>query len=240
MTNRHTATYRALLRAYPRSFRADYGAPMTQLFADRLNDVGAKAWLRTVPDLARSAPQQRMETVMSALSQFSPFTRFLALIAATGALGVAVVFGGGPGLMPWVLVAFIVVLFSQRRFFGSMFGGDRVPLRSAVRQAWWAPLAALMALVQIFFGTVNAVSAHNLGGRVFGSIILWATGAAMLYGLTRRPFARAEGNAMILLTSLPYFALFWAIVPPLMGVLLWVGVLSSGFDAERRTPAAVA
>ena len=172
------------------------------------------------------------------MANFSTFTRALTIITGIAAVGVMTVGFGGPGLMPVVLVAFLLALLTQRRFFLAMFGNDRIPLRRAVTQAWWAPLAALMATVEIFFGTVNAFSASNLGGRVFGSTILWAAGAAMLYGLTRRPFARTEGNAMILITSLPYFALFWAIVPPLMGVVLWIGILSSGLDAERRTPAA--
>ena len=53
---RHQSLYRALVSLYPRSFRTDYGEPMVQLFADRVRDVGARAWLRAVPDLARTVP----------------------------------------------------------------------------------------------------------------------------------------------------------------------------------------
>ena len=227
---RHTSAYRTLLRAYPRSFRHDYGEPMTQLFADRVRDVGATAWLRVVPDLARTAPQQRIEAIMSHRSKGTT-------VLAIGTLGILLAFvvvgvGGPGGLLP-VVAVIVALIYTQRRLFASMFGADRIPLRRAVTQTWWAPLAALMAATEIFFGTVNALDASNWGGRVFGSTILWAVGAAMLYGLTRRPFARTAGNTMILLASLPYFALFWAIVPPLMGLVLWTGVIRDGFDHER-------
>jgi len=224
---KHQSIYRAALRLYPRSFRHDYGDAMQQLFADRVRDVGARAWLRIVPDLARTVPQQRIEAFMN-----SSRARLPVLIAAGVVSIVAVIGAGGPGIIFVAAITFTLLVLTQREFLASMFGTDRVPLRRAVVQTWWAPLAALMAGTEIFFGTVNALDASNWGGRVFGSTILWAVGAAMLYGLTRRPFARPQANAMILLASMPYFALFWAIVPPLMGVVLWVGVLSSGFDTE--------
>jgi hypothetical protein len=225
--NRHVAAYGVVLRLYPRSFRRDYAEPMQQLFADRVRDVGATAWLRIAPDLARTVPQQRIEAVMSNNKARLP------VIIATVIVGIIAILGtGGPGIIFVAAIASTVLVFTQRELLASMFGSDRIPLRGAVTQTWWAPLAALMAVTEIAFGTVNAFSASNWGGRVFGSTILWAMGAAMLYGLTRRPFARAAGNSMILITSLPYFAMFWMIVPPLMGVVVWIGLLRDGFDTK--------
>ena len=59
--------YRALLLAYPREFREEYGEPMTQLFRDQCRDEwrhgGPPAlvmlWLRTLADLAATAWQER-------------------------------------------------------------------------------------------------------------------------------------------------------------------------------------
>ncbi len=137
---RHARTYRAVLHAYPRSFRRDYGEPMTQLFADRVRDVGAKAWVRVVPDLARSVPQQRIEAVMSKRPNSA------SVIVICVVVGVAAVIGaGGPGIIFVAAIALTALVLTQREFFASMFGGDRVPLRRAVTQAWWAPLAALVA-----------------------------------------------------------------------------------------------
>jgi hypothetical protein len=56
--------YRALLRAYPAAFRAEYGREMTQLFRDQYREGDASPpafWLTVVWDVARSAPALRVE-----------------------------------------------------------------------------------------------------------------------------------------------------------------------------------
>jgi hypothetical protein len=63
--------YGALLRLYPASFRAAYGREMRQLFADCCRDAIARSglpgllalWLRTLGDLAVSAPRERFAVV---------------------------------------------------------------------------------------------------------------------------------------------------------------------------------
>jgi hypothetical protein len=217
--------YRALVTLYPRSFREGYGEPMVQLFADRVRDVGAKAWLRALPDLVRTVPVERIEAVMSRLG---PGARVLALaFAVLGATAVSI--GLGAGAAPLIAVAVVAVLVSQRRLFASL-GGERAPLRHALLQAWWAPIAGLLGLAMTLAGIGTIFEAHNIGGRIFGSGLLLAFGGAMLFGLMRRPFARAPGNALILLTTVPAIALFWMIVPPLAAIAIWVGVLGSGFE----------
>jgi hypothetical protein len=218
--------YRALLLLYPRSFRHDYGGPMAQVFADRLRDDGPKAWLRAVPDLIRTVPAERVEAVMSRLS---PGARVVALaLVVLG--GTVVTIGLGGGAVPLIAVAVVAVLFGQRRLFAGSLAGERAPLHRAVVQAWWAPLAALLGVLLIVAGVGTVFEAHNLGGRIFGSSLLFAFGGAMLFGLMRRPFDRVAGNSLILLATIPAFPFFWLIVPPLVGLAIWVGVLSSGFS----------
>ena len=222
---RHQALYRALVTLYPRSFRQGYADPMAQLFADRFRDVGAKAWLRALPDLVRTVPIQRIEAVMSRLG---PGARVLALaFVVLGATAVSI--GIGAGAVPIVAVAVVAVLIRQRQLLAPL-GGERAPLRHAVIQAWWAPVAALLGLATLLAGIGTVFEAHNLGGRIVGSSLLLAFGGAMLFGLMRRPFARTAGNALILLATVPAMALFWLIVPPLAAIAIWVGVLGSGFD----------
>jgi hypothetical protein len=222
---RHRALYRALLVLYPRSFRVDYGDPMAQLFADRVRDVGAKAWLRALPDLVRTVPVERIEAVMSRLG---PRASVLALaFAVLGATAVSIGIGGG-AVIP-IAVAVVAVLVSQRRLFASL-GGERAPLRHALVQAWWAPVAGLLGGAMILFGIGTIFEAHNLGGRIVGSSLLMAFGGAMLYGLMRRPFARMPGNALILLATVPALPFFWLVVPTLAAIVIWAGVLSSGFE----------
>ena len=222
---RHQALYRALLVLYPRSFREGYADPMAQLFADRVRDVGAKAWLQTLPDLVRTVPVERIEAVMSRLG---PRAGVLAL--AFVVLGVAVAsMIVGAGAVPTVAVAVVAVLVSRRQLFASL-GGERAPLRHALVQAWWAPVAGLLGLAMVLAGVGTIFEAHNLGGRIVGSSLLMAFGGAMLFGLMRRPFARSPGNALILLATLPAIVMFWMIIPPLAAIAIWVGVLASGFE----------
>ncbi|MGI9023490.1 MAG: hypothetical protein ACR2HV_09735 [Acidimicrobiales bacterium] len=230
---RQRALYRALLGLYPRSFRTGYAEPMAQVFGDQLRQAGARAWLRTVPDLARTVPAERIDAMMARLG---PGGRVAALaFVVLGACVVAVGFGGGPVVV--VAVAVVAVLVSQRRMFASIPGGDRAPLRHAVVQAWWAPVAGLLGLAMLVAGVGTIFEAHNLGGRIVGSSLLLAFGGAMLFGLMRRPFDRQAGNTMILLATIPALLFFWVIVPPLAAIVIWVGVLQGGFSERPVSPA---
>jgi len=223
---RHQAFYRALLSLYPRSFRDTYAEPMSQLFGDHLRQVGAKAWLRTVPDLARSVPTQRREAIMAGLS-----SGMRVLVLALVVLGATVVsIGVGGGAVAIVAIAVLALLVTQRRLFASAPLGERAPLRHAVVQAWWAPVAALLGLAMVVAGVGTVFEADNWGGRIVGSALLLAFGSGMLLGLTRRPFDRVVGNSLILLATVPALIFFWVIVPPLAAIVVWIGVLSAGFD----------
>jgi hypothetical protein len=109
---------------------------------------------------------------------------------------------------------------------------QRAPLRQAVTQAWWAPVAAVLGAVTVAAGIGTVFDAHNLGGRVVGSSLLLAFGAALLLGLVRRPYSREAGNALILVGTIPAFPFFWLIVPTVAAIVVWVGVFTSGY-AER-------
>ncbi len=232
---RHQAAYRSLLWLYPRSFRRDFGADMRQLFGDRLRDRGRLAWLETAPDLVRTVPVQRLEATMAS---FSSGARVLALaVIVVGAVAVSVGFGAGaaPLLVIIAGVAGLVALLAQRGILRRA-GGERAPLWPAATQAWWAPLAAILGVAMLVFAVGTVFEAHNWGGRIFGSSVMAAFGAVMLLGLMRRPFDRAAGNAMILLASTPAFPFFWLVVPTVVAIVIWIGVLASGFD-EAPAPA---
>src|SRR4051794_6080102 len=95
----HLRTYRALLVLYPRSFRREYRESMLQLFGDCVRDRGARAWLRTVPDLVRTVPALRLEAVMAGRHAASKVAAlFLAVLGGVVvALGVGGPAGGGGG-----------------------------------------------------------------------------------------------------------------------------------------------
>jgi hypothetical protein len=69
MRGRHARAYRALLRLYPRRFRAEYQDEMTRLFAQQLHYarvtegwVGVlRVWVRSLIDLVATAPTEHLE-----------------------------------------------------------------------------------------------------------------------------------------------------------------------------------
>ena len=162
----------------------------------------------------------------------SPAARVLTLaLAALGATAVVIGVGRRPVIA--IVAAFVVgALLTQRRSLAGL-AGERVPLRQAVTQTWWAPVAALLGSALLLAGVGTIFEAHNLGGRVVGSSLLLGFGGAMLLGLARRPHAREAGNALILIATIPAFPFFWLVVPTVAAIVVWIGVLTTGYSEGR-------
>jgi hypothetical protein len=157
---------------------------------------------------------------------------------AVAALGTtAIVVGVGGGGVVLVVAAFVAGLVLTQRRPLALVAGDRAPLRHALTQTWWAPIAAILGVALVAAGIGTVFEAHNLGGRIVGSTLLVAFGAAMLLGLSRRPHARETGNALILIGTIPAFPFFWLIVPTLAALVIWIGVLTSGYADNPNAPA---
>jgi len=167
------------------------------------------------------------------MSHIGPVASVLALLAIV-VLAVAFGIGGAPVFA----VAVVAIGISQRRLVGRVASrGERAPLRRAVTQAWWAPMAGLLGLMLVVGGVGTIFEAHNWGGRILGSALLMAFGFCMLYGLVRRPFAREAGNVLILIGTIPPLLFFWVIVPPILAIIVWIGVISGGFSEPSVAPA---
>jgi hypothetical protein len=96
--------YRALLLAYPKNHRDEYGMPMTQLMRDRLRDEGGGwrtglVWMHLLGDVMKNALNERMETAMDTIK--TGWWRILAALIAVviAGAGIRALFEGSTG--PW-------------------------------------------------------------------------------------------------------------------------------------------
>jgi len=72
MRGRHVRAYRALLRVYPRRFRAEYEEEMCRVFAQQLHYARVvegwpgvvRVWARSLVDLVTTAPSEHLEEEM--------------------------------------------------------------------------------------------------------------------------------------------------------------------------------
>jgi putative ABC transport system permease protein len=86
--------YRALLRLYPAEFRDEYGREMTQLLRDRArHESPRRLWLDVAADLARTAPREHLQVLVSDLRYALRMMRrapvFTAAVVLTVALAIA-------------------------------------------------------------------------------------------------------------------------------------------------------
>ncbi|MEA2497712.1 MAG: hypothetical protein QOH26_117 [Actinomycetota bacterium] len=101
-----------------------------------------------------------------------------------------------------------------------------------LKQAWWAPFAAVLALAQFWVGaafiygagTSNVIDAES----TFAGITLAFGGAAALaVGLWIRPRARGVGNALVVVGALLGAIWFWTVVMTPLAIVVIVGVVIS-------------
>ena len=100
--------YRALLVAYPRDFRQEYGEQMIQFFRDRMRLDGGGLrglliWMQLVPDLAASALRERTAAAAAAdgrpVIETEALTKIYGSIVAVDGLSMAVPRGHAFGLL---------------------------------------------------------------------------------------------------------------------------------------------
>jgi len=108
---RSERVYRELLRVYPHSFRAQYEDEMVRLFLDQLGDAAstgraaerAALWLRTVADIASSAPGEHVRKETSVAKRVDPGS--VSLVVAPQGTGFTRL-GYAIASLPFVLIVF--------------------------------------------------------------------------------------------------------------------------------------
>lgn len=156
------ATFRTLLRAYPRSFRDDFGPDMAQLFADRRRhgDLSKNRLVaREALDCLRTAPRLHLE---------NPMTRntFLVVLVAAAVLGFTL--AGGPGLIPALVLTVFLLGFRREH-----------PIAGLRASRWWTWFVAAAGAAALLF-IVLAVDGDNLTPLGWTLAFLSGNGAMVL------------------------------------------------------------
>ena len=104
----------------------------------------------------------------------------------------------------------------------------------ALKQAWWAPVAGLLALIELLM-----VPGFAFGDDAAVDAALALAGAVLLAaGLWNRPQARALGNVLIVLGAALAALWFWTLVMPVLAFIVVVGVVTTEVRSRRPVPVA--
>lgn len=230
--------YRALLFAYPGSFRREYGGLMTQAFSDRLVEKGAmRTWMMIAGDLPPSVSQQILE--VSTMNQM-----WMAALAAAGTaviLATMVVGAGSPisvvgvGIGSFVALLALLSLWSAKRAGRSTefsFGGSRPKT-----WRWWTVMAALLGATYIVGATGQLISDPK-GTNVGALAIALGFAGLIAGGLWLRSRSRVAGNWMVVVASVPALTFFWVIVPAVLGLAIIIGSVTEIARAKPQAPVA--
>ncbi|MFN2556635.1 MAG: hypothetical protein ABR592_07140 [Nitriliruptorales bacterium] len=226
---------------YPSDFRREFAHDLVLLADELVQDRGMRGRRVLAIDLLVAVPRIRWEYTMRS----SPLPG--QLIAALTVLAVAtwlatVAFGlssTGTIIAAVVTAILLALALAQRSVLGRAFAApDQAPkptTRRVLLQSWWAPLAVVHALATLTFGV-----ALGLGGGddVLGSVIGFAVavvfGAGILAGLVVRLSRPGLGAAMIVIGTVPLGGAFWMWWPPVLMLLVWIGVMSSAISRARH------
>lgn len=231
---RHRSIYSALLVFYPKSFRREYGAQMTQTFCDRLRDKGGpRTWVFVIADLVLSVPEQIVEVSLMSQKWMAVFTSLASLAVVT-----ALAIGAGPPivLLGGVIAAVGLVAVASAKRSGRpteyLYGG------SAPRAwTWWTVLAALLAGTYVLAAVgqlIDDPKATNVGALA----IMTGFAALIVVGLRLRARSRVSGNWMIIFATVPALMFFWVVVPTLVALAIIIGAVTEISRATPRTPLA--
>jgi hypothetical protein len=109
-------------------------------------------------------------------------------------------------------------------------------MSQVLRQAWWAPLAGLLALALFAFAFVIGISNSEDDGTeavIVGVVLCLAGAFALAAGLWKRPQARGLGNALIVVGCLLAVFWFWSVILPIAGIVVLLGLVGSELRPRR-------
>lgn len=112
-------------------------------------------------------------------------------------------------------------------------------MSQALRQAWWAPLAGLLAIAQLWIalvflfgdGTSNILDWETTAA---GATLAVAGAIALVAGLWKRPVKRGLGNALIIVGAALAAIWFWTVVVTPVAIVVIIGVVVSQVRTSSR------
>jgi hypothetical protein len=150
--------YCLLLRAYPRSFRSEYGREMTLIFRDEFRSRNAAAlgfWVIIVCDVARSAPPMWVDVLCARMNDYTRIVEVIMKLAGIfavllGAYGVVNAFAEAvPGMRGTLGGAYILAVSLGVIAAALLLTAGAALLRSPVSGRHTATIASLASLVTV-------------------------------------------------------------------------------------------
>ncbi|MEO5840861.1 MAG: hypothetical protein ABIQ73_00015 [Acidimicrobiales bacterium] len=105
----------------------------------------------------------------------------------------------------------------------------------ALKQAWWAPVAALLVVGQLVLAVVTLFADDDADTKAVAFAIALTGALVLAAGLWYRLRTRGLGNALIIVGALFGAFWFWSLVLPVLAIIVVVGVVISEARTRART-----
>jgi putative ABC transport system permease protein len=248
--------YRALLRLYPLSFRAEYGCEMSAIFASRLADArGVRErvalWGEALFDIISSAPaahwdllRQDLRIAVRSLRRSPGFTLAAVLVAALGVGATTIAVGLADHVlvrpMPFPQADRLVKLYQDQSFRGY----SRMELSPSNFLDWKRESRSFERVAAFTSASVNMIGAGQplrLDGIATTGELFGVLGIPAALGRTMTSIDDAEGSAKVMVLSHRLWSTAFGANPDVIGQSvrlndephLIVGVMPPHFNFRR-------
>lgn len=213
----HGTLYRALLHLYPRAFRREYGALMTEAFSERLAERGSRrTWVSIAGDLSLSVPRQTLRETFMSQSWMLKVTVLaaIAMVVATWVGGSSLLFGAGVGLVAFLGLWSADLDSRSDHSFTTEVGPKR--------WTWWTVLAGGLAVAYVIAAAGQMLSDPKPTNVGAFALMVGFAGVVVL-GLALRSRSQGIGYWMVIIAMVPALIFVWMVVPPLVALAVICG-----------------